>query len=57
MANKNTLGRQPGGTGEGPGGTCVCPKCGYTIKHGLGAACYRLKCPKCGTMLERKVTK
>lgn len=38
----------------GPGGTCYCPKCGYTVAHTTGSPCYQLKCPKCGTAMDRK---
>ena len=49
-----TLGRQPEGTGEGPGGDCICPKCGTKVAHKLGAPCYELKCPKCGAKMGRE---
>jgi len=39
--------------GEGPGGNCVCPKCGYKIPHERGAPCSSLKCPKCNLNLKR----
>jgi len=52
----DTLGRQPGGTGEGPGGVCVCPECGYETKHDTGEPCYEMKCPKCGSKLTRPTT-
>jgi len=39
--------------GEGPGGWCVCPKCGYKITHQPGIPCSTLECPKCKTPLER----
>jgi Zn finger protein HypA/HybF involved in hydrogenase expression len=54
MAEKQTLGRQPGGTGEGPGGKCVCLKCGATATHKLGQPCYQVTCPKCGAKMTRK---
>jgi len=41
-------------TGQGPGGYCVCPKCGYQIEHQRGIPCSSLKCPKCKISLERK---
>lgn len=40
--------------GQGPGGYCVCPKCGYQIEHQRGIPCSSLKCPKCNINLERK---
>jgi len=48
------LGRM-GGTrqGIGPGGECVCPKCGATAPHQLGDPCYKVKCPKCGSSMAR----
>jgi uncharacterized protein len=43
-----------GGTAMGPGGECVCPKCGYTESHGRGEQCFKKICPKCGEKLTRK---
>lgn len=43
-----------GATGDGPGGDCVCPKCGYLQVHQRGTPCSKLICPKCHTLLERK---
>lgn len=43
-----------GGTGEGPGGTCVCPKCKYTESHDKADPCNKKKCPKCGATMTRK---
>lgn len=40
--------------GRGPGGFCVCPKCGYKVVHQAGIPCFTLKCPNCGVTLERK---
>ncbi len=40
--------------GSGPGGYCICPKCGYKIKHKKGTPCATIKCPKCNTKLVRK---
>ncbi len=40
--------------GLGPSGYCVCPKCGYELKHERGTPCTSLKCPKCNTLLIRK---
>jgi len=38
----------------GPGGYCVCPKCGLKIPHTIGQPCFQKKCPKCGTMMDRE---
>jgi len=40
--------------GKGPGGYCVCPKCGYKIEHQRGVPCSSVQCPKCKINLERK---
>jgi len=46
-------GRQPGGFGLGPGGECVCPKCGTRAPHQRGIPCYKQTCPKCGNPMAR----
>jgi uncharacterized membrane protein YgcG len=43
-----------GGFAVGAGGSCMCPSCGYTEPHKLGAPCFQQKCPKCGTPMTRK---
>jgi len=35
-------------------GSCVCPKCGTTIPHVRGTACYMIPCPRCGTLMVRE---
>ncbi len=40
--------------GRGPGGNCVCKKCGYTTSHERGVPCSSLKCPKCKIPLQRE---
>ncbi|MDD2646724.1 MAG: cation diffusion facilitator family transporter [Patescibacteria group bacterium] len=40
--------------GGGPGGYCVCPKCGYKILHERGIPCLTFECPKCKINLIRK---
>ena len=42
-----------GGFAAGPGGSCVCPGCGYTTSHVMGAPCYQQTCPKCGSRMTR----
>jgi len=39
---------------KGPGGYCVCPKCGYRIEHQRGVPCSTLKCPRCNIFLQRQ---
>jgi len=49
-------GGRMGGTrpGAGPGGNCVCPRCGTKVPHQKGTPCYNLNCPKCGTKMVRE---
>jgi len=48
------LGRgRMGGFAQGPGGECVCPKCGNRVAHQIGTPCYQQKCPKCGSPMTR----
>ena len=46
-------GRQRG-FAAGPGGFCVCPKCGYKEQHQVGMPCYQKKCPRCGSPMTRE---
>lgn len=39
--------------GSGPGGNCVCPKCGATGPHERGLPCSTKKCPKCGARMTK----
>ena len=42
-----------GGTAAGPGGECVCPKCGHREPHDVGQPCTERKCPACGAQMIR----
>jgi len=42
-----------GGFAAGPGGECVCPKCGARAPHQTSVPCYKQKCPKCGSPMTR----
>ncbi len=39
---------------SGPGGNCVCPKCGHKEPHIAGERCLDRACPKCGTKMVRE---
>jgi hypothetical protein len=40
--------------GAGPGGECVCLKCGTVAPHEAGIPCSFKQCPKCGAKMVRK---
>ena len=46
-------GRMGGPFAAGPGGSCVCPNCGYKEAHIAGQPCNTKSCPKCGTTMTR----
>lgn len=46
-------GRMGGPQAAGPGGSCICPRCGYTMPHVAGQPCNRKACPKCKTTMTR----
>lgn len=46
-------GRNRGGA-FGPGGYCVCTKCGEKIPHQQGVKCTTLNCPACGNTMVRE---
>lgn len=39
--------------GAGPGSECVCSSCGAKVSHQVGAPCYSVTCPKCGSRMVR----
>lgn len=57
-------GRGPGGggrgrgqgnrPGSGPGGYCVCLKCGFRTPHIAGQRCMDTACPNCGTRMVKE---
>ncbi len=46
-------GRMGGPFTAGPGGECVCPRCGYRAPHATGQPCNQKSCPACGSPLTR----
>jgi len=46
-------GRNKGGA-YGPGGFCICAKCGHKIPHRQGLKCTEIKCPECGHTMVRE---
>jgi len=46
-------GGRGGGFAAGPGGNCVCSKCGEKAPHQPGSPCYEQRCPKCGAAMTR----
>jgi ribosomal protein S26 len=52
--NKGTgKGRNRGGA-YGPGGFCICAKCGEKLPHQRGMKCTTIKCPSCGKPMIRE---
>ncbi len=43
-----------GGFSAGPGGVCICPKCGYETAQARGQPCNSRRCPKCKSLMTRK---
>jgi predicted amidophosphoribosyltransferase len=38
----------------GPGGHCVCPRCGGRLPHRRGTHCQDERCPSCGSKMLRE---
>lgn len=51
---KQGHGRKGGPLAAGPGGNCVCPRCGTTAAHVPGQPCSEMVCPKCGAKMTRQ---
>ena len=47
------LGRMRGPFAAGPGGVCICPKCGHEQPHIRGQPCVQTKCEKCSSFMTR----
>ncbi len=52
-AKKQRQGKNKGGA-FGPGGFCICAKCGEKVPHQQGVKCTTQKCPKCGHTMVRE---
>lgn len=48
------MNQKPGGERSGPGGYCVCAKCGEKVPHQRGVPCADKKCPACGGSMLRE---
>ncbi len=53
MGTGGGQGRNRGGS-FGPGGYCVCAKCGEKAPHKQGVKCTEIKCPECGHTMVRE---
>lgn len=40
--------------GRKPAGYCFCQHCGYQTDEDSGLPCFKLKCPACGSIMERR---
>ena len=38
----------------GPGGSCICPKCGARLAHRRGIRCEEERCPQCSARMLRE---
>ena len=37
-----------------PAGFCYCPRCGYVTENDQAGPCFKLRCVKCGNIMERR---
>ncbi|MDI6852092.1 MAG: hypothetical protein QME75_00610 [Deltaproteobacteria bacterium] len=49
----SSRGKQTVAEGPGPGGFCRCPACSFKVPHEQGIPCIRVRCPRCGQLMER----
>jgi predicted Fe-Mo cluster-binding NifX family protein len=42
------------GSGRRLAGSCYCEPCGYETDDDSGVPCFKLRCPRCGSSLERR---
>lgn len=45
----------PGGRLKSSPMYCLCPECGYKMKHAASQPCRTIECPKCGGTMQRGV--
>jgi len=60
MANQKAIigrgrGRMGGQYLAGPGGNCVCTKCGHKMPKVRGVPCTSQNCPKCNSQMKREL--
>ncbi|MHA1255409.1 MAG: hypothetical protein ACTSPS_07400 [Promethearchaeota archaeon] len=53
MSGRRGKGRMGGPYAAGPGGNCLCPKCGHREQHSPGVPCTNQTCSKCGARMIR----
>ena len=52
--SRSRRGEGGGPLAAGPGGQCICPKCGSKVDHIVGRPCNQRDCPKCGAKMTRE---
>lgn len=51
---KRGLRKGRGFVGWDSSSNCICPKCKFIVPYKQGIACYKTKCPRCGSLLTRE---